>query len=85
MYRGSGDPEYREPKARNGVLVMGTARKETRGKHQRRPRKTGAAKKQRIKVQKRRLIALGVPAEKVNKLDNVQIRALLKRPNKIKK
>ena len=64
---------------------MGTARKEKRGKHQRRPRKTGTDRKRRIRVQRGRLIALGVSEEKVKKLDNVQIRALLKKPNKIKK
>lgn len=47
-----------------------------------RPRKTGAAKRQRAAAHKRRLLALGVPAEKIAQLNPSQVRALLKSPKK---
>ena len=50
-----------------------------------RPVKKVSEKKRRQKVQRRRLIALGMPEEKVNKMDPLQVRTLLKRPAKLKK
>ena len=47
-----------------------------------RPRKTGAAKRQRVANQKRRLVALGVPSEKIAQLNPSQIREFLKSPKK---
>ena len=47
-----------------------------------RPRKTGAAKRQRVASQKARLVALGVPTEKIAQLNPSQIRDLLKSPKK---
>ena len=51
----------------------------------RRKRKTGAAKRRRIKDHQKRLIALGVPAEKVAKLNTKQVRLLIRRPVKTAK
>ena len=50
-----------------------------------RPVKKTSDRKRRQKVQRRRLIALGVPEEKVKKLNPLQVRMLLKRPAKVKK
>ena len=51
-----------------------------RNKTEVRPKKQGAAKRARIKAQKKRLIALGVPAEVVDKLQADKLRAFLKYP-----
>ena len=51
----------------------------------RRPKKTGKALRRRQKVQRNRLIALGVPEEKVLKLNSFQLRAMLKYPAKLRK
>lgn len=50
-----------------------------------RPVKKTGDRKRRQKVQRRRLVALGVPEEKVKKLNPLQVRMLLKRPAKLKK
>jgi hypothetical protein len=55
-----------------------------RNKNLRRKRKTGAAKVGRWKVQKARLIALGVSKAKVDKMNPVEIRTMLKHPAKLK-
>lgn len=45
-----------------------------------RPRKSGAAKSRRLLEHRRRLVALGVPAEKVEHMDHARIRLLLAKP-----
>jgi hypothetical protein len=55
-----------------------------RNKNCRRPKKTGAAKQQRIKVQKNRLIAYGVAEAVVLKMSPKDVRTMLKQPAKIK-
>ena len=50
-----------------------------------RPRKAGAAKNRRRLEQKRRLIALGVDEETVNKMNSRDILTMLKYPAKIGK
>lgn len=49
-----------------------------------RPKKSSADKKARQKVHRRRLMALGLSEEKINKLNAAEMRALLRRPKKIK-
>ncbi|HRZ13645.1 MAG TPA: hypothetical protein P5567_14465 [Kiritimatiellia bacterium] len=56
-----------------------------RDKNLNRPRKQARARRRREKVHRQRLIALGVPADKVAKLDAAAVRAMLKRPAKLKK
>lgn len=53
-----------------------------RNKHLRRKRKGEADKRRRQKVHKRRAVALGVPEEKVAKMNSKQLRALLRAPKK---
>lgn len=50
-----------------------------------RPVKGASDKKRREKVQRNRLITLGVPAETVSQMNALQVREMLKRPAKIKK
>lgn len=50
-----------------------------------RPVKGASDKKYREKVQRRRLVALGMSEEKVMKLNALQVRELLKAPAKVKK
>ncbi|MGL4854094.1 MAG: hypothetical protein ACRC37_02455 [Lentisphaeria bacterium] len=54
-----------------------------RNKNLVRPKKTGAAKRARIKAQRNRLIGLGVDTEKVAAMTPKQIREILKRPKKV--
>jgi hypothetical protein len=56
-----------------------------RNKNLVRPVKNGKAKRQRVAAQRKRLIALGVSAETVAKLDLDKVRALLRRPCKLPK
>ncbi len=49
-----------------------------------RPRKSGAAKKRRLLVHTRRLVALGVPEAKVKQMDHERIRTLIAKPKLIK-
>jgi len=51
-----------------------------RNKNMVRPKKTGAAKRRRCLVQRRRLVELGLSEEVVAKLQVHEIRAKLKRP-----
>lgn len=53
-----------------------------RNKNDRRPRKKAADKRRRVKVQKQRALALGVPAEKAEQLNTREIRALLRHPKR---
>lgn len=50
-----------------------------------RPVKGLSDKKRREKVQRKRLIGLGVAADKVKKMDASEVRIMLKEPKKIKK
>lgn len=50
-----------------------------------RPVKKAGDKRRREKVQRKRLVALGLDAERVRKLDAAQVRQLLKEPAKISK
>lgn len=50
-----------------------------------RPKKTPGERRQRERVQRRRLIALGMTPESVKNLDGVHIRALLKYPERIRR
>lgn len=51
-----------------------------RNKNLARPKKTGAARRKRIRDQKRRLVALGAPEAAVAKMNQSDVRELLKRP-----
>ncbi|NLZ64051.1 MAG: hypothetical protein GX902_09595 [Lentisphaerae bacterium] len=51
-----------------------------RNKNMVRPKKTGAAKRRRCLVQRRRLVALGLSEEEVAKLQVHEVRAMLRRP-----
>jgi hypothetical protein len=53
-------------------------------KHVRRPKKSPAEKRRRQAVQKKRLVGLGVPAEKVAKMQPGVVRTMLRHPAKIK-
>ena len=64
---------------------MGTDRLFRRKKPTRRPKKKDRDKKRRQKVQRERLIALGLPADRVNAMNAAQVRALLRRPGRIRK
>lgn len=57
--------------------------KETRNKSLTRARKTGADKRRRERVQRRRLIALGLPGEEVEHMNSRRVRTLLKRPKDV--
>jgi len=50
-----------------------------------RPVKKAGDKRRRETVQRNRLVALGMDAGKVRKLNGAQVRQLLKEPKKIKK
>jgi len=50
-----------------------------------RPVKSGCERRRRSKVQKKRLIALGVPESKVAKMKGSEVREMLRRPARIKK
>ena len=54
-----------------------------RNKNEVRPRKTGGEKRRRCLVQRRRLVALGMSQEVVDKLPVDKLRALLKEPKKV--
>ncbi|MBU1692533.1 MAG: hypothetical protein KKC51_01070 [Verrucomicrobia bacterium] len=58
--------------------------KSLRDKNLNRPKKKPAARRRREKVQRKRLIALGLPEDRVNKLDPSAVRKLLVRPARIK-
>ncbi|MCZ7591030.1 MAG: hypothetical protein M5U15_02260 [Kiritimatiellae bacterium] len=51
-----------------------------RNKNDRRPRKNAADKRRRVKSQRKRAIALGVPAELVEKMNTKEVRTLILRP-----
>ncbi|HMP72928.1 MAG TPA: hypothetical protein PKE55_06640 [Kiritimatiellia bacterium] len=59
--------------------------KEKRHKPTTRPRKSMTLKARRLKVQKRRLVGLGVEESAVKKMAAPEVRALLKRPKKLAK
>lgn len=48
-----------------------------------RPRKSGAARNRRLLEHRRRLMALGVPEEKVLQMDHPRIRMLIAKPKLI--
>lgn len=50
-----------------------------------RPVKKAGDKRRREKVQRKRLIALGVDAAAVKKLDSSEVRQMVKAPSKLKK
>lgn len=60
---------------------MGTGRKFNK-KPDTRPRKSGTERRRRDNVHKKRLIALGMPEEKVRHLTSTAIRDLLKNPQR---
>lgn len=49
-----------------------------------RPKKSESAKRARQNVHRRRLVAAGLPEEKVKKMTAQEMRALLRHPKKIK-
>ena len=57
--------------------------KSLRDKNLNRPKKKAVARRRREKVQRNRLIALGVPQEKVARLDAAAVRKLLVRPKRL--
>ena len=63
---------------------MGTGRKYHKT-HLTRPRKAAGPKRRRRLEQRRRLVALGVDAEAVDKLSSREVLDMLKRPAKIGK
>lgn len=56
-----------------------------RNKNRMRPSKSESERRRRLKVQRARLIRLGVPPEAVEHLQSDEIRALLRRPKQILK
>ncbi|MFA4944260.1 MAG: hypothetical protein WC789_06120 [Lentisphaeria bacterium] len=62
---------------------MAQSHSQRRYKVPRTPTKSAGKRRQRIKVQKRRLVALGVDAAKVGKLNAQEIRGLLRHPAKL--
>ena len=54
-----------------------------RNKNEVRPHKTGAAKRRRCLIQRRRLVALGMSEEEVAKLPVDELRSKLKEPKKL--
>jgi hypothetical protein len=50
-----------------------------------RPHKKGGAKRKRVRDQRKRLVALGMPAEQVEALNYKEVRDLLKRPAQVAK
>ncbi len=54
-----------------------------RNKNMVRPKKTGAAKRRRCLIQRRRLVALGLSEDAVEKMQVHHVRDLLKRPKKV--
>ncbi len=50
-----------------------------------RPKKTGAKKRQKVKSQKRRLIAMGVTKERLEKMNSTDVRKLLAETTKKKR
>lgn len=55
-----------------------------RNKNLVRPKKRGAAKRKRVRDQRKRLVGLGLTVEQVEKLNYREVRDLLKRPAKVK-
>ena len=56
-----------------------------RNKNKVRPRKTGAAKRRRCLIQRRRLVSLGMTEEQVDKLDVKELRIKLKEPKRLQR
>ena len=73
------------PESVSGVRNQHIPNRVFRKKTIRRPRKSETVKRRRQKIHRDRLIALGVPEEKVLKMDPTEVRTLLKRPNKVAK
>ena len=63
---------------------MAQSAPQRRYKVPRTPTKTAGQRRQRVKVQKRRLVALGISAETVEKMNDCDIRNQLRHPTKIK-
>ena len=61
---------------------MGTGRKFNK-QPVTRPKKTVRERERRIRNQRKRLVALGMPEEQVSKLDAKAVRTLLRRPTAI--
>jgi hypothetical protein len=61
---------------------MAQARPARRYKFARAPRKSPGQRRQRLKVQRRRLVALGVAEEKIAKLRADEVRDLLRNPTR---
>jgi len=57
-------------------------RRAMRKKPLRRPIKSPGARRYRLTQQKKRLLELGVSAEKIRKMNTQEIRAILQRPKK---
>ncbi|MDX9981750.1 MAG: hypothetical protein RBU25_17145 [Lentisphaeria bacterium] len=55
-----------------------------RNKNLVRPKKRGAAKRKRVRDQRKRLVGLGLTVEQADKLSYREMRDMLKRPAKIK-
>lgn len=58
--------------------------KEHRNKNLRRPTKSGGDRRRREKVQRMRLLTLGMTEAAVQKLDTKEVRTLLRHPLKVK-
>ena len=64
---------------------MAKSKAAKRDKNRSRPRKGEAGKKRRVKVQKARLVKMGLPAAELDRLDTKQIRTLLRKPAAVRK
>ena len=49
-----------------------------------RPRKTGAAKRRRQLELRRRLVAMGLPEDRITRLDDKKVRFLVHNPRRLK-
>lgn len=61
---------------------MAQARPARRYKYSRKPKKSPGQRRQRVKVQKRRLAALGVSEEAIAKMNTREIRSQLQHPKR---
>jgi hypothetical protein len=66
----------------NKRTIMGTGRTYNKAPVTR-PKKSGLERRRRDKAQAKRLMALGVPEERIRKMDTRQIRQMLRHPKKV--
>jgi hypothetical protein len=59
------------------------ASQEYRNKNLRRPRKSDADRARRARVHRKRLVALGLPEERVNKMNIAELRRAVQQPARV--